>query len=87
MAGGMLGAAAGRGDIPADVDFGGLVTMLMVIADGVWGRRALGSAFDPNSAFDPRALLAIFMDVARHMPRGRRNHNGHGAPQRRANDR
>lgn len=61
----LLRAAAERGDIPADVDFDGVVTMLMIIADGVWWRRAL----DPD--FDPEAVLPIFMDVARHMLRAR----------------
>lgn len=61
----LLRAAAARGDIPADVDLAAVVTMLMVIADGVWWRRAL----DPN--FDPKAMLAIFMDITRHMLRSR----------------
>jgi TetR/AcrR family transcriptional repressor of uid operon len=61
----MLRAAAERGDIARDVDFDGAVTMLMVIADGVWWRRAV----DPN--FDAEAVLPIFMDVTRHMLRGR----------------
>ena len=39
--------------------------MLMVIADGVWWRRAL----DPD--FNAEAMLAIFMDITRHMLRGR----------------
>jgi len=57
----LLRAAAARGDIPKDVDLEGVVTMLMIIADGVWWRRAL----DPN--FDPAAVVPIFMDVVRHM--------------------
>ena len=57
----MLRAAAERGHIRSDVDFEGVVTMLMVIADGVWWRRAV----DP--AFDAEAVLPIFMDVTRHM--------------------
>jgi TetR/AcrR family transcriptional regulator, repressor for uid operon len=61
----LLRAAAERGDIPADVDFDGVVTMLMIIADGVWWRRAL------DRDFDPEAVLPIFMDVARHMLRAR----------------
>jgi TetR/AcrR family transcriptional repressor of uid operon len=39
--------------------------MLMVIADGVWWRRAL----DPN--FDPKTMVPIFMDLTRHMLRSR----------------
>jgi TetR/AcrR family transcriptional regulator, repressor for uid operon len=61
----LLGAAVKRGDIPADIDLEGVVTMLMIIADGVWWRRAL----DPD--FDPAAVVPIFMDIARHMLRGR----------------
>ncbi len=61
----LLHAAAARGDIPDDVDFEGVVTMLMVIADGVWWRRAL----DPD--FDPEAILPIFMNITRHMLRSR----------------
>src|SRR5215203_5007818 len=58
-------AGAERGDIPSDVDFEAVVTMLMIIADGVWWRRAL----DPD--FKPETVLPIFMDVTRHMLRGR----------------
>ena len=61
----LLRAAAERGDIAADVDFDAVVTMLMIIGDGVWWRRAL----DPD--FDPKAVLPIFMEVTRHMLRGR----------------
>jgi AcrR family transcriptional regulator len=57
----MLRAAAERGDIRADVDFENVVTMLMVIADGVWWRRAV------EPAFDAEAVLPIFMDLTRHM--------------------
>jgi TetR/AcrR family transcriptional regulator, repressor for uid operon len=62
--GDLLRAATARGDIPGDIDLDAVITMLMVIADGVWWRRAL----DPD--FDPEALLPIFMDVIRHMLRG-----------------
>ena len=58
-------AAAARGDIPRDVDFDGVVTMLMIIADGVWWRRALDRDFKPAS------MLPIFMDITRHMLRSR----------------
>ncbi len=61
----LLRAAVARGDIPDDIDLDGVVTMLMVIADGVWWRRAL----DPD--FDPKAMLPIFMDITRHMLRSR----------------
>jgi len=61
----LLRAAAERGDIPSDIDFNGAVTMLMIIADGVWWRRAL----DPN--FDPASVVPVFMDITRHMLRSR----------------
>jgi TetR/AcrR family transcriptional repressor of uid operon len=64
----LLRAAADRGDIARDLDFDAAVTMLMVIADGVWWRRAL----DPG--FDAKALLPVFMDITRHML-GSRTHN------------
>ena len=54
-----------RGDISADVDLDGVITMLMIIADGVWWRRALQKDFDPAS------VLPIFMDVTRHMLRAK----------------
>jgi TetR/AcrR family transcriptional repressor of uid operon len=61
----LLRAAAKQGDIPGDIDFDGAVTMLMIIADGVWWRRAL----DPD--FDPASVVPIFMDITRHMLRAR----------------
>jgi len=61
----LLRAAAKQGDIPGDIDFEGAVTMLMIIADGVWWRRAL----DPD--FDPASVVPIFMDITRHMLRAR----------------
>jgi hypothetical protein len=39
--------------------------MLMIIADGVWWRRAL----DPQ--FKPASVLPLFMDITRHMLRSR----------------
>jgi TetR/AcrR family transcriptional regulator, repressor for uid operon len=61
----LLRAAAERGDIPGDLDFDGVITMLMIITDGLWWRRAL----EPD--FDPEAMVAMFMDVTRHMLRAR----------------
>ena len=61
----MFQSAAERGDIPDDADIEGAVDMLMVIADGIWWRRAL----DPN--FKATALIPVFMDVARHLLRSR----------------
>jgi TetR/AcrR family transcriptional regulator, repressor for uid operon len=80
----LLRAGAERGDIPDDVDFDGVVTMLMLISDGVWWRRAL----DPD--FEPEAVITIFMDVARHMLRARPKAltgNKKGAPQRKESSR
>jgi len=57
-------AGAKRGDIPSDIDFDGAVTMLMIMADGVWWRRAL----DPH--FKPETALPLFMDVVRFLLRG-----------------
>ena len=57
--------AAMRGDIRSDIDFEGVVTMMMVMVDGVWWRRAV----DP--AFDAEAVLPIFLDNVRHMLLGR----------------
>ncbi len=67
----LLRAATERGDIPKDVDLEAVVTMLMIIADGVWWRRAL----DPD--FDPASVVPLFMDVTRHMLRSR----PHNVPQ------
>jgi hypothetical protein len=61
----MLRAGAERGDIPADVDLDGTITMLMIITDGLWWRRAL----QPD--FDPEAMVPIFLDLVRHMLRTR----------------
>jgi AcrR family transcriptional regulator len=61
----LLRSGSERGDI-AGVDFDAVVTMLMIIADGVWWRRAL----DPD--FEPASVMPIFMDIARHMLRGPR---------------
>jgi len=61
----MFSAAAARGDIARDADVEGAVDMLMIIADGVWWRRAL----DPN--FNAGAMIPVFMGVARHLLRSR----------------
>jgi AcrR family transcriptional regulator len=59
----LMRAGIARRDIPPDVDVDGAVNMLMIIADGVWWRRAL----DPD--FEPQSVLAKFMDITRHMLR------------------
>jgi TetR/AcrR family transcriptional regulator, repressor for uid operon len=61
--GDLLRAGVERGDVPAGVDLDGAVAMLMIIADGLWWRRAL----DP--AFDPATMVSMFMDITRHMLR------------------
>jgi AcrR family transcriptional regulator len=57
----MLQSAQSRGDIARDADIGAAVEMLMIIADGVWWRRAV----DPN--FDAEAVLPMFFDVTKYM--------------------
>ncbi len=57
----MLEHAAARGDIPAGTDFNAVTEMLMVLADGVWMRRAI----DP--AFNAKIMIPMFMDVTRHL--------------------
>lgn len=57
----MLRAAADRGEISRDIDFDAVVAMLMVIADGVWWRRAV----EPD--FEAKSVLPLFMDVTRYM--------------------
>lgn len=57
----MLRSAQARGDISRDADIGAAVDMLMVIADGVWWRRAV----DPK--FNAEAMLPMFFDVTRYM--------------------
>jgi TetR/AcrR family transcriptional repressor of uid operon len=57
----MLRSAQARGDISRDADIGAAVDMLMVIADGVWWRRAV----DPK--FNAEAVLPMFFDVTRYM--------------------
>ncbi len=66
----LLSAGADRGDVARDVDLDAVAAMLMIIADGVWWRRAL----DPT--FNAKALLPIFMDVTRHMLSGRSQTGG-----------
>jgi AcrR family transcriptional regulator len=62
---GLFKAGAERGDIPKDTDFDAAASMLMIIADGVWWRRAL----DPN--FKPETLIPMFMDITRYILRAR----------------
>jgi AcrR family transcriptional regulator len=61
----VLKDAAARGDIAEDIDFEGVITMLMLIADGIFWRRAL----DPS--FDAETIIPLLMDITRHMLRGR----------------
>jgi TetR/AcrR family transcriptional repressor of uid operon len=57
----MLQSAQARGDIARDADIGAAVELLMIIADGVWWRRAV----DPN--FNAEAVLPMFFDVTKYM--------------------
>ena len=61
----LLRSAARRGDIPENVDLDRVITMLMIITDGLWWRRAL----EPD--FDPETMVPIFMDMVRHVLRAR----------------
>jgi TetR/AcrR family transcriptional regulator, repressor for uid operon len=72
----MFQEAAERGDIPRDADIPGAVEMLMIIADGVWWRRAL----DPN--FKADAVIPLFIDVMRHLLRGRSQGSREGGEKR-----
>jgi AcrR family transcriptional regulator len=63
----VLREAAARGDIAGDIDFDNIVTMLMVIVDGVWWRRAV----DPD--FNAEAVLPLFLHLTKHMLRGGAN--------------
>jgi AcrR family transcriptional regulator len=55
---------AARGDIPNTVDFENAATIVMIMADGMFWRRAL----DPH--FNPDIALPLFMDVVRHVLSG-----------------
>ena len=57
----MLRGAQERGDISREADIGAAVEMLLVIADGVWLRRAV----DPT--FDAEAVLPMFFDITKYM--------------------
>jgi TetR/AcrR family transcriptional regulator, repressor for uid operon len=76
---GVLQAAAERGDISSDVDLDSAVTMLMVMVDGIWWRRAV----DPG--FNAEAALPLFLKITREMlcgqaarvgPEGEKTHEG-----------
>jgi TetR/AcrR family transcriptional repressor of uid operon len=56
---GMLRHAAERGDIPAGTDFESVTEMLLVIADGVWMRRAIDPDFNANK------MIPMFMSITR----------------------
>jgi AcrR family transcriptional regulator len=57
----MLREGVCRGEVAAEADLESAITMLMLIADGVWSRKAT----DPS--FDAGAMLPVFMDVVRHL--------------------
>jgi AcrR family transcriptional regulator len=61
----MFQASVERGDVPDDADIAGAVEMMLIIADGVWWRRAL------DREFKPEAMVPVFMEVARFLLRGR----------------
>ena len=55
----MLRVGVERGDIPDGVDLDGVVSLLTMITDGLWWRRAL----EPE--FDPEGVLPVFMETVR----------------------
>lgn len=59
----VLRAAAERGDVSSAIDLDSAVTMLMVMVDGIWWRRAV----DPN--FDAEAVLPVFLGITRRLLR------------------
>ena len=61
----LLRSAATRGEVDAHADFEAVATMLMIIVDGVWWRRAV----EPD--FDPETVLPLFLGITRHMLQGR----------------
>lgn len=60
----MLQRAADHGEIARDVDLDAVVTMLMVMVDGVWWRRAV----DPQ--FNAEAVLPLFLKLSKQMLTG-----------------
>ncbi len=59
--GDLLRHAKARGDIHPDTDIDSSVSMLMVMSDGVFWRRAT----DPS--FDPAAMLPLFLATTKYM--------------------
>jgi AcrR family transcriptional regulator len=57
----LLAAAKDRGDIAADADFEAVVETMILLADGVWWRRAV------HDDFDPKTSIPIFMSIMRFM--------------------
>jgi hypothetical protein len=75
----MLRRAAERGELPRDLDFENIVTMLLVIGDGIELHRV------SNPDFDVEAIWPTVLDLIRHMlPRPKADAGGsHGAPDER----
>jgi TetR/AcrR family transcriptional regulator, repressor for uid operon len=61
----VLRTAAEQGEIPSDLDFEKVVTVLLALGDGIEWRRAV----DPT--FDPEAVFPMILDVVRFMLLGR----------------
>jgi TetR/AcrR family transcriptional regulator, repressor for uid operon len=59
--GDLLRRAAMRGDIHPGTDIEGAVSMLMVMADGLFWRRAT------DAAFDAEAVLPLFLATTKHL--------------------
>jgi TetR/AcrR family transcriptional regulator, repressor for uid operon len=59
--GDLLRQAAARGDIHPQTDVAAAASMLMVIADGLFWRRAT------DAAFDAEAMMPLFLSITKHM--------------------
>lgn len=57
----LLETAKDRGDVSRDADFEAVVETMMLLADGVWWRRAVHSDYDPSTS------IPIFMNIMRFM--------------------
>ena len=56
----ILRRAAERGELPRDVDFDKVVTVIIALGDGIQARRAI----DPS--FDPESVIGIVLDLVRY---------------------
>lgn len=64
----LLHAAKERGEVSPTADFEAVIETMMLIADGVWWRRAV------HDDFDPKTSIPIFMSIMRFMLLDRAQH-------------